>query len=293
MEQSNNYSNNNNNSQSSASATPFSPGNFSRHNSRPSVDAPFPNFSSSSSVAPQSATTPLNGRPTSLQVSYSTSDVPTFRNGNGYQNESPTGSSNGQGQTHNGYQMPHTPHSTHSVNTTPPTPQSERNDSVTSPPSLQPAFQPNSVPFSSQMNTPTTVSTSASGAATPSVNSFPNSVYGYGLHSFPTNPLQTNGNHVQAFPPQPPFNQSFVPYSRFVETPARPSQVRRNGEAETGPFSRFANVPLEHYRGELYGLCKDQHGCRYLQRKLEERIPENVQMIFLEIHMHVVELMTG
>ena len=43
---------------------------------------------------------------------------------------------------------------------------------------------------------------------------------------------------------------------------------------------------------ELYNLCKDQHGCRYLQRKLEERLPEHIQMIFEETSVHVVELMT-
>ena len=43
---------------------------------------------------------------------------------------------------------------------------------------------------------------------------------------------------------------------------------------------------------ELYNLCKDQHGCRYLQRKLEERLPEHIQMMFEETSVHVVELMT-
>lgn len=49
---------------------------------------------------------------------------------------------------------------------------------------------------------------------------------------------------------------------------------------------------MEHVN-EIYGLCKDQHGCRYLQKKLEEKNPQHVQMIFQETHMHVVELMTG
>ena len=44
---------------------------------------------------------------------------------------------------------------------------------------------------------------------------------------------------------------------------------------------------------EIYSLCKDQHGCRYLQKKLEEKNPQHVQMIFQETHAHVVELMTG
>lgn len=57
--------------------------------------------------------------------------------------------------------------------------------------------------------------------------------------------------------------------------------------------ARFTNIKLEHLQGEILGFCKDQHGCRYLQRKLEERNPEHVQLIFLETHQHVVELMTG
>lgn len=57
-------------------------------------------------------------------------------------------------------------------------------------------------------------------------------------------------------------------------------------------MNRFANLPLESLGGEIYALCKDQHGCRYLQKKLEDRNPEQVHMIWLETNQHVVELMT-
>ena len=57
--------------------------------------------------------------------------------------------------------------------------------------------------------------------------------------------------------------------------------------------ARFSNVKLEDLQGEILIHCKDQHGCRYLQKKLEERNPEHVQLIFVETHQHVVELMTG
>jgi len=57
--------------------------------------------------------------------------------------------------------------------------------------------------------------------------------------------------------------------------------------------SRFTHIPLDSLSGEVYGLCKDQHGCRYLQKKLEERKPEHVQFIFDETKNHIVELMTG
>jgi hypothetical protein len=60
-----------------------------------------------------------------------------------------------------------------------------------------------------------------------------------------------------------------------------------------GLVNRFANVKLESLVNEIYGLCKDQHGCRYLQKKLEEQNPQYVEMIFKETHAHVVELMTG
>jgi hypothetical protein len=45
--------------------------------------------------------------------------------------------------------------------------------------------------------------------------------------------------------------------------------------------------------GQIYALCKDQHGCRYLQRQLDE--PNNPWRgaIYEEIEPHFVELMTG
>ncbi|KAI5292462.1 hypothetical protein KEM52_006340 [Ascosphaera acerosa] len=61
-----------------------------------------------------------------------------------------------------------------------------------------------------------------------------------------------------------------------------PAHVQRHGN----------NVPLESHRGNIYDLCKDQHGCRYLQRKLEEGDEVQAQLIFDETHMHVVDLMT-
>lgn len=57
-------------------------------------------------------------------------------------------------------------------------------------------------------------------------------------------------------------------------------------------MNRFANVTLESLGGEIYTLCKDQHGCRFLQKKLEERSPDHIHMIWMETNQHVVELMT-
>lgn len=74
----------------------------------------------------------------------------------------------------------------------------------------------------------------------------------------------------------------------YAATPQRSGTGRRNH----GDEARFNNVPLESYRGNLYELCKDQHGCRYLQRKLEDGDEEHIQAIFVETCPHIIELMT-
>ncbi|KAF8588456.1 ARM repeat-containing protein [Ramaria rubella] len=57
-------------------------------------------------------------------------------------------------------------------------------------------------------------------------------------------------------------------------------------------FNRFAGTRLEELQGEIPTLCKDQHGCRYLQKKLEEGVPEHRDMIFRETFGHFADLMT-
>ena len=57
--------------------------------------------------------------------------------------------------------------------------------------------------------------------------------------------------------------------------------------------NRFAGMRLEDLQGEIPSLCKDQHGCRYLQKKLEEGVPEHRDIIFRETFKHFAELMTG
>jgi hypothetical protein len=57
-------------------------------------------------------------------------------------------------------------------------------------------------------------------------------------------------------------------------------------------MSRFNDESIESFAGEIYSLCKDQHGCRFLQRKLEERDPEQIHLVWLETHQYVVDLMT-
>ena len=108
-----------------------------------------------------------------------------------------------------------------------------------------------------------------------------------------TNPMQlVQQQHQQQ--QQNPFlpYTNFAQQSRFQDGQPRSMQNRRMPHMDDQ--ARFSNVKLESLRGEIPSLCKDQHGCRYLQKKLEDRqTPENVQIIFLETYQHVVELMTG
>ncbi|KAL8962906.1 MAG: hypothetical protein Q9193_000759 [Seirophora villosa] len=122
--------------------------------------------------------------------------------------------------------------------------------------------------------------------------------YGMQLMNMGMTPVQMSNhlafnNQVQAYPSQnnfTPYQTYGQPAGRFVDSQARVIQQRRMQHGEEN--ARYNNVKLEHLQGEIYNSCKDQHGCRYLQKKLEERNPEHIHMIFMETNQHVVELMT-
>jgi hypothetical protein len=75
--------------------------------------------------------------------------------------------------------------------------------------------------------------------------------------------------------------------------PARENNRRQNSKrSEQEASSRFSQASLESLVHEVYTLCKDQDGCRFLQKKLEEKNPTYLNIIFNETCPHVVELMT-
>lgn len=190
------------------------------------------------------------------------------------------------------------------------------------------ALQPSAVPFGPPVTAVAPEAThTVGGIASPPMTTYgtPAPAYygGYGM------PLLTNafsgmylGNSQGQWPGQAQqmqayqggFNGYSQQYPQAVaprfppENQTRAVQQRRNhnnGEGMCLPLnsmtynshitdtSRFTNMKLEDLVGEIYGLCKDQHGCRYLQKKLEDRDPESIQVIFDETSPHVVELMTG
>ncbi|QSL66194.1 hypothetical protein MERGE_000569 [Pneumocystis wakefieldiae] len=86
-------------------------------------------------------------------------------------------------------------------------------------------------------------------------------------------------------------NQSSTETSQtsFTHTNNKGTNHKKN---ENSDGNKFTGAALETFVGEIYSLCKDQHGCRYLQKKLEERDPRRTSMIFMETYPHAVELMT-
>ncbi|USW49507.1 Putative armadillo-like helical, pumilio domain-containing protein [Septoria linicola] len=104
-------------------------------------------------------------------------------------------------------------------------------------------------------------------------------------------PQQGGYGGFQQFPPN---GQAGPGAGRFEgannHNASRSTQQQRKQAAEDAQ-AKYNSIKVEHLTGEIYNLCKDQHGCRFLQRKLEERNEQTVQVIFDEVKEHMIELM--
>lgn len=57
--------------------------------------------------------------------------------------------------------------------------------------------------------------------------------------------------------------------------------------------SRFAHISAKDLPDQILTLCKDQHGCRFLQKKIEEGSVHFLQMLFEQVYETFDELMIG
>ncbi|KAI9800409.1 MAG: hypothetical protein M1833_003295 [Piccolia ochrophora] len=268
--------------------------------------------------ASTSSTTPLStvaqSNPPKLQSSYSTNDIPTMKNA-GAMNGVPTANTHAQKHFHNhnaslGRIPPNAVNNrlSRDLSGNEATPGVRDGQNGTYQP-LQSILQGGAAPFGPPI--PATVSAGHATAAVspPAMNPYgpPGYFGGYGMPmmNMAMNNLQLSN---QVYQSQPGYGHySMYPYAgRGTDSQARVIQQRRMADGE-GMFllvmclsrktkymlaNRFANVQIETLQGEIYALCKDQHGCRFLQKKLEDRNPEHIHMIFTETNQHVVELMT-
>ncbi|KAJ9175198.1 hypothetical protein P3X46_013776 [Hevea brasiliensis] len=58
--------------------------------------------------------------------------------------------------------------------------------------------------------------------------------------------------------------------------------------AQSGRRANYTS--LEQVKGRVALISRDQEGCRFLQRKIDERKPEQTEMIFLELKDHLCDL---
>ncbi|KAM0440779.1 hypothetical protein ACHAPT_000080 [Fusarium lateritium] len=197
-------------------------------------------------------------------------------------------------------------------------------EQATTYPSIQSALQASAAPFGPSTTTavpPTSMVSSPAGTPALNNNNFNNGngngngngfypVNGYGAQqgvahppgAYNVNMIANGMQHMNMngvngggnmYPPQNFNGFGSLPYnqgSQARDSQARVIQHRRQLDNEA--MSRYQNMPLDSFTGQIYELCKDQHGCRYLQKKLEERNADQVHTIWLETNQHVIELMT-
>lgn len=83
-------------------------------------------------------------------------------------------------------------------------------------------------------------------------------------------------------------NKGFRNQPKATTTPNGQSKNLSSSSSSTPePYYEF-----DQLIGKIYMVSKDQQGCRFLQRKLEERDPQAIQIIFSEVFDHITELMT-
>lgn len=141
--------------------------------------------------------------------------------------------------------------------------------------SQAPVLQASAAPFGPGITT----DISSPGVTSP-IDAFAQPMYQFNLANYNVNNLnsQPNSSTTGTFP----VTQLGQSYTR---------QDVRNGKRGQ-EITRLDNLPLENCQGHLYLMSKDQHGCRYMQRKLEDGPPGHIEIIFAETCPHIIELMT-
>ncbi|KAK4505012.1 hypothetical protein PRZ48_002975 [Zasmidium cellare] len=104
----------------------------------------------------------------------------------------------------------------------------------------------------------------------------------------PVNSPYSHGGAYGNYQQFPPAGQAVSGANRFD---GQRGNVQQRRQAAEEAQAKFNSIKVEQVRGEIYALCKDQHGCRFLQRKLEERGEGTVQIIFDEVKEHMIDLM--
>ncbi|KAH7554741.1 hypothetical protein BM1_07402 [Bipolaris maydis] len=280
-----------------------------RSNGNGNVDTtPKKNLTNNRRSVEFSFASPTNAMP-KLTQSYSTNDVPTLKNNAGMNG------ANGIGFTSHAQQHFHNHNA--SLGRIPQNAISNRNSRDLSMANRESEYQPSihasTAPFGSSVTSAAPNSGASANVGPPAMSQYSGvaaanpGYYGYGVSML--NGAMNNLNLGPASGPGPQYGgpsaytpngmygsgpqynpyATYGPGGRVQDSQARVIQSRRL----QNDANKYMNYDLKTMpRQEIYSLCKDQHGCRFLQKKLEERNAENIQIIFDETAPHVVELMT-
>ncbi|KAF2205397.1 ARM repeat-containing protein [Delitschia confertaspora ATCC 74209] len=274
---------------------------------------PFSPESKRSSFHNSPANGAVNGMP-KLTSSYSANDIPTLKNGNGVNGSGQNGINSSASAAFNTHAEQHLHNHNASIGRVPTNAFPSRHSRETSG-GYSGGLHASAAPFGPAITSaPFMSGITAATVGSPTLSQYstapsPGAYYGgYGLSMLNASmgsvslgaPVgsQQNYNPVsmqQMYPGPQSFGYNVNPYvsygpnGRVQDSQARVIQSRRM----QNDSNRFMNYDLKTMpREEIYSLCKDQHGCRFLQKKLEERNPEYLDIIFSETAPHVVELMT-
>lgn len=72
-------------------------------------------------------------------------------------------------------------------------------------------------------------------------------------------------------------------------SPSQKSPGKRTNQIST-KISNYTS--LKELKDHIYDSAKDQNGCRFLQKKLDDKDPKEIELIFEEVFPHITELMT-
>jgi Pumilio-family RNA binding repeat len=278
---------------------------------RRSLDVKFTSpFENSNKRLSFGATPPSSSMP-KLQASYSTNDIPTLKNTNGANGNLTHAEQHFQNHNVNMGRIPPNAVNRQSrdftgIGGTMATNGEARAEDKTSR-SFSSALQANAAPFGPPITSGASTTSSPPAATTPQFGGAYG--YNYGMMNMGMANIgigsphsQWNGHTSPQYPgafspysalPQPaaaPQQQPFSsPTSRIPDSQHRVMYQRRQQTADDN--SRASNFKMEDVIGRVVELSKDQYGCRFLQKKIEEKEKETFDIIYEETKDHIVELM--
>eukprot|EP01114_Cavostelium_apophysatum_P013857 TRINITY_DN3450_c0_g1_i1.p1 TRINITY_DN3450_c0_g1~~TRINITY_DN3450_c0_g1_i1.p1 ORF type:complete len:802 (+),score=223.99 TRINITY_DN3450_c0_g1_i1:279-2684(+) len=106
----------------------------------------------------------------------------------------------------------------------------------------------------------------------------------------PVNPAGNSSSPSAAISSPPPQNNNNVSPSPNGRASAGITSPSKSPELDASGEQFYTN--FDQLIGKIYTVSKDQQGCRFLQKKLEEQDPKVIEVIFNEVYDHITELMT-